>query len=124
MDKPKNNDSIRQTDVISGALYLKLIEDYKQYDNKRKNYINSLLNEIDKLKYQIELKEWEIKVRKMCDDLEPQQISNLQYKLYKRRLFIKKLREKIRTLENQNTDLKNEIIKLKLKINSINNCTD
>ena len=118
MDFPKSKISITSSDVISGSLYLKLIEDYKQYDNERKKYIKSLLNQIENLKYQIELKDWELKVRKMCDDLEPQSISNLQYKLYKRRLFIKKLRDKIKNLNKQNINLKNELIKVKISKNA------
>ena len=124
MDFPKSKISITPSDVISGSLYLKLIEDFKQYDNERKKYIKSLLDQIENLKYQIELKDLELKVRKMCDDLEQQSISNLQYKLYKRRLFIKKLRDKIKVLNNQNVNLKNEIIKLKLTINSNTGLTE
>lgn len=124
MDFPKSKISITPSDVISGSLYLKLIEDFKQYDNERKKYIKSLHDQIENLKYQIELKDWELKVRKMCDDLEPQPISNLQYKLYRRRLFIKKLRDKIKTLNKQNLNLKNEIINLKLTKNANNSFTD
>ena len=120
MDFPKSKVPITSSDVISGSLYLKLIEDFKQYDNERKKYIKSLLDQIDKLKYEIELKDWELKARKMCDDLEPESISKLQYKLYKRRLFIKKLRDKIKVLTNQNVNFKNEIIKLKLALNANN----
>lgn len=120
MDFPKSKVPITSSDVISGSLYLKLIEDFKKYDNDRKNYIKSLLDQIENLKRQIESKEQEIKVWTMCDALEPQAVSKLQFKLYKRRLCIKQLRDKIKILNKQNVDQKNEIIKLKIFINTNN----
>lgn len=40
--EPKNQIKIQPTDIVSGRLYLKLIEDYKEYDKQQKEYIHDL----------------------------------------------------------------------------------
>lgn len=42
--------TIRPTDLISGKQYLKLIEDFKAYDERRKERISELENELSRLK--------------------------------------------------------------------------
>lgn len=121
MALPEKKISIKPSDVVSGSLYLKLIADYKQYDNERKKYIDSLLNQIVSLNKKLESKNQQIKTFLACKQMEPEFVPKLQYKLYKRRLFIQKLREKIKTLNHQNENLKNQIIKLQMEKNS-NNC--
>lgn len=45
---------IRPTDVISGALYLKLVNDYKDYDRKQKEIIYDQQKRIEFLEWQVE----------------------------------------------------------------------
>lgn len=40
---------ILPTDLISGALYLQLVEEYKEYDKKQKKVIHQLMSDVDSL---------------------------------------------------------------------------
>lgn len=40
--EPENQVKIQPTDIVSGRLYLKLIEEYKEYDKQQKEYISQL----------------------------------------------------------------------------------
>lgn len=52
---------VKDSDVISGRLYNKLIKDYKIYDAKQKAVIYELSNEVYDLKELLKLKDAEIK---------------------------------------------------------------
>lgn len=47
--EPDRQFKILPTDVVSGRLYLKLIEDYKEYDKQQKEYISSLERKVFEL---------------------------------------------------------------------------
>lgn len=42
--------AVEKGDVVSGALYMKLMRDYQEYDARQKAYIADLLTEIEALK--------------------------------------------------------------------------
>lgn len=51
--KENNVESIRDTDVVSGWAYRKLIEDFKAYDLRRKEYITRLENTVLELQKKV-----------------------------------------------------------------------
>lgn len=70
---------IQPNDIISGATYLKLINDYQQYDKKQKDFIYSL-------KKRIELLEWVNQdLQLVLDEIESGEIKRLVSKIENQR---------------------------------------
>ncbi len=101
---------IRPTDVISGALYLKLVNDYKEYDRRQKEIIYDQQQRIKFLEWQVEDMRIEI------EESESKSHEKLREKLIRQREALKsymnvisKLRKEVESLTLKNVQLTMEI---------------
>lgn len=101
---------IRPTDVISGALYLKLVNDYKEYDRRQKEIIYDQQQRIKFLEWQVEDMRIEI------EESESKSHEMLREKLLRQREALKsymnvisKLRKEVELLTLKNVQLTMEI---------------
>ena len=107
--------NVKPTDVISGSFYLKLISDYKKYDQRQKNLI-------EKLQKNIELLEWNIEgLKEEIADLEDgstekllQKIDNQRTTLAEYSIKIVKQNKIIEELTDSNQALRAELKRLKI----------
>lgn len=115
---------VLDNDIVSGSIYRKLIQDYKAYDKKQKDYIDELIRKIEyqkdlaasveyRLKEEIEESETKYKELKQLvlesekfGDLfikiqnQKETIINLTSSLKKKKECIKILRQRIKELQN------------------------
>lgn len=105
---------IRPTDVISGTLYLKLVNDYKEYDRRQKEIIYDQQQRIKFLEWQVEDMRIEI------EESETKSNEKLRGKLLRQRDALKsymnvisKLRKEVESLTVKNVQLTMEIQALK-----------
>lgn len=104
---------IKPNDIISGALYLKLIQDYRKYDRKQKDLIASLQSKIDFL-------EWEIDdLRLALEDAEGPSYTKLHTKLKNQRMNLHDCSRSISNLRKENEELKLQIIALNQQIQDL-----
>ncbi|MDE7027230.1 MAG: hypothetical protein K2O87_04870 [Duncaniella freteri] len=101
---------IRPTDVISGALYLKLVNDYKEYDRRQKEIIYDQQQRIKFLEWQVEDMRIEI------EESESKSHEKLREKLLRQREALKsymnvisKLCKEVELLTLKNVQLTMEI---------------
>lgn len=96
--------SIRETDVVSGWMYLKFLEDYKEYDKKQKDLIFRLKDRIGELEDVIE----EIAANK--------QEKKLAEKLVRQKETNRLQGEKLRKLKAENEELLHKLTLLKQQL--------
>lgn len=108
---------IRPTDVISGTLYLKLVNDYKEYDRRQKEIIYDQQQRIKFLEWQVEDMRIEIEE---SEESETKSNEKLRGKLLRQRDALKsymnvisKLRKEVESLTVKNVQLTMEIQALK-----------
>lgn len=102
----KERIEIKPNDLISGAMYLKLIRAYKEHEQKLRNRLAEMQKKMDFL-------EWENEdLRLALEESECKSTEKLRTKLNNQRVTINKYSEK-------NYILKEEIAKLTLKIESL-----
>lgn len=97
---------IKPNDLISGAMYLKLICDYKKYDKKQKIKLVDLQKQIDFLKWEND------DLRLALEESECKSTEKLRTKLKNQRVALEHI-------SNKNSRLKGEIESLTLKIESL-----
>ena len=102
--------NVKPTDIVSGSLYLKLISEYKKYDQRQKNLI-------EKLRKTIELLEWNIEgLKEEIEELEDSSKKKLRQKIKNQRAAlivysnkINRQKESINKLTEANQALRDEI---------------
>ena len=107
--------NVKPNDVISGSFYLKLISDYKKYDQRQKNLI-------EKLQKNIELLEWNIEgLKEEIADLEDgstekllQKIDNQRTTLAEYSIKIVKQNKIIEELTDSNQAMRAELKRIKI----------
>ncbi|WP_290379901.1 hypothetical protein [uncultured Duncaniella sp.] len=105
---------IHPTDVVSGAMYLKLLNGYKDYDRKQKEIIQEQQKRIEFLEWQVE------DLRAEIEESEIKSHEKLLTKLHNQRVGLKaymevisKLRKDVETLTCRNVQLTMELQRLK-----------
>lgn len=106
--------NVKPTDIISGSQYLRMISDYKKYDQRQKDLIYKLQQKIDLLEWSIDGLKNEI------EDLEDGSTSKLREKIQNQRLVlfsyvnvIKRQKQVIEELTAANQALQEEVKNLK-----------
>lgn len=90
---------IKNSDVISGSFYIRLVNKYKDYDKKQKKYIQSLIKENEELKAKIEALE-EVEHDYAFD--------RCKSKIKNYKVIITNLNQKIHSLKEEVTSLQNK----------------
>ncbi len=104
---------IKPSDVISGAMYLKLVSDYREYDRKQKDMIREQTRKIEFLEWQVE------DLRTEIEESGTDSHDKLRGKLHNQRLALKsyadvisKLKRDVEMLTQENIELKQKLGKL------------
>lgn len=98
---------IKPNDIISGSLYLKLLNDYKRYDARQKNIIADLRNQVDFLQWETE------DLRIALEESDYNTIHDkLLRKLKNQRVTLKDYLKKIQELTAENESMKSQIDKM------------
>lgn len=101
--------NINPTDTISGEFYLKLLNDFKKYDQQQKKYISDLRNEIEILNWENE------RLLSQLKEYEEGASEGAYTRLNNQRKQLHELQLKILELKHKNEELLLKIISLKEK---------
>lgn len=101
---------IRPSDVVSGALYLKLLHDYRDYDRKQKDLIQDQSRRIKFLEWQVE------DLRTEIEESEITSHEKLLAKLHNQRVALKSYMDVIAKLRKDVENLTQENIRLKMEL--------
>lgn len=105
---------IHPNDLISGAMYLKLIRDYKRYDEKQKEWIERLQKKLDFF-------EWENEdLRMALDEVENGRFTKLRDKITNQRLSLSAYHAQISQLKEENERLTVKLEQLSLLLEALN----
>lgn len=119
-----DNIKVRNSDLFSGSMYRKLIQDYKAYDKAQKEYIYRLQKKLEYCKEEIAAEEYRIKeaiaeYKERYETLKQLVLETGEYG--ELMIKIQNQKETIKTLQTICIDRNTKIEKQKLEISELKN---
>ncbi len=95
--------NIKPGDIISGSFFLKLVNDYKAYDQRQKEIIAKYQRQIENLKWEVE------NLTECLQEAETLTPEKLRTKVKNQRLTLREYHRQIVELKKENELLKQEL---------------